>query len=299
MTPARFRWGTLLILAGVVLLLWNLNVVNNNFWADFLTYFPIFLIAIGIEKIFTNTKAHMVAYATTVLLFAGGIWIVMTGSRGGEDDSFFSQTTYSLEREASVGLLQARLDLGHGDLTVRDATDDLVYAQFREFSNKPRISYDIEGDKGILKMVNSGHSWLGGVIKVETGDESDWYLSFSEAVPLVLECFGDESDIHLNLATTPVRNLTVDANDASIYLKLGTLQPDVTVSLTGQNSDVRLRVPTAVGLRVSGIDDEEYLIRLGLSRRDGVFVNEVFDSVASHINVDLDEQLSSLNIDYY
>lgn len=299
MSPARFRWGMLLVLAGVVLLLWNLNVVNNNFWADLLTYLPIFLIAVGLEKIFTNTKAQAVAYATTLFLVAGGLWIVLNGSRGGDERSFFSQTEYSRDRDASISTLRATLDLGHADLTVRDATEELVYAQFREFSKKPDISFSSEGDLGVLRMKQTGRSWLGGVIKVETSDQSDWYMSFSDAVPLVLECFGDESDIHLNLATTPVRNVTVNADDASIYLKIGTIEPEVTVRLTGENTDIRLRVPSSVGLRVSGVDDEDYLQRLGLNRRDGVFVNEGFDTVSSRIDVNLDDQLSSLNIDYY
>ena len=49
MTPARFRWGSLLVLVGVILLLRNLDVITNSFWTDFLIYFPILLIAIGIQ----------------------------------------------------------------------------------------------------------------------------------------------------------------------------------------------------------------------------------------------------------
>ena len=54
MTPARFRWGLILILIGGLIFLENLNYLNHGFWIDLLIYSPFLLIAIGIEKIFTR-----------------------------------------------------------------------------------------------------------------------------------------------------------------------------------------------------------------------------------------------------
>ena len=299
MSPARFRWGMLLVLLGVVLLLRNLDVVNSNFWADFVMYFPVLLIAIGLEKIFTKTKAHYVAYATSVLIFVGGIWVVMAGSRGGLDDSFFSETQYEIPDEGAIQTLRATVDLGEGNLTVRDASEKIFDGQFRQFTVKPEIVYTVEGSEGVLSLAGRAKRWLGGVVRVETDETNDWFVSFSNKIPLSLECLGEESDIHLNLASTPVKKIRVDVSDGAIYLKLGTIEPEVDVTVGGENSELRLRVPEAVGLKITGVEDAEYLTRVGLVRRNGFYISEGFDTLSSHIKVDVDDQLSSLNIDYY
>ncbi|PWB72690.1 hypothetical protein C3F09_06270 [candidate division GN15 bacterium] len=301
MTPARFRWGALLILLGLILLLRNLDVIDSNyFWTGFLIYFPILLIAIGIEKIFTRTKLQAIAYATTVLIFGGGLYLALSSGHndvGGAD--FFRETSYNWNDDSAVKELHATLDLGHGNLTVRDATDELVYAQFNEMTSKPEIDRSVSDGVGNITFKGKGTRFLGGLVKIETGENADWYVSFSKVLPLVLECNGSQSDIHLNLATTPVKQLKVDADQATIYLKLGDLEKDVKVDVTGSDSDVRLRVPMNAGLRVTGISDEEYLKQVGLERHNGWFTNAGYDTMRSKIDVNLDDKQSSLSIDYY
>ncbi len=299
MTPARFRWGMLLVLLGVILLLKNLDAINNNFWADFALYFPILLIAIGLEKIFTKTRAHYVAYATTVVIFVGALWVVLSGSRGGTDDSFFSETSYSVPNDGKVSSLRALIDLGPGNLTVRDASEQIFDGQFREFTVKPEISYKAESGEGILSLTGKAKRWMGGLIRVDTDEANDWYVSFSNALPLSLECTGNESDVHLNLATTPVKRIKVEVDDGTIYLKIGTSEPDVNITVGGDNSELRLRVPESAGLKVTGLDDDSYLSRFHLVRRNGSYISEGFDTLSNRIQVELDDRLSSLNIDTY
>ena len=299
MTPARFRWGTLLIFVGVVLLLQNLEKVNGNFWADFLVYFPIVLIAIGVEKIFAKSRLRLISYLTTVFLFLGGLYLVFSGSVGGDDRSFFHETTYRNKADSDVTALHAVLNLGDGDLTVRDAGEDLVFGQFKEFTHKPKIDYAVADHVATVTFTGGNRHIWGGAFKINTDLPSDWYLSFSRLVPLDLECHGKSSDIHLNLASTPLKSLKVDSEGASVYLKFGNLEPDVNVSLTGDNSDLRLRFPTSAAVKISGVNDREYLTKVGLVERDGAFVNSGYDTLKNHISVELDDRLSSLSIDYY
>jgi len=299
MTPARFRWGTLLVLLGAVLLLQNLNVINSNFWEDFLIYFPIVLIAIGLEKIFTKSRLQIVSYLTSVALLLGGLWLVWAGSTGGNDTNFFSSTSYRAGADPAVKELHAELNLSDGDLTIRDASDDLVEGQFKEFTHKPDITYAVDNGVGNVIMNGGKRRMLGNAIRVETDAPDDWYLSFSNLVPLTMECFGKNSDMHLNLSTTPLKQLKLEADQGSVYLKLGTLLPLVTVSVKGDNSEIRLRLPSDAGVKISGVDDREYLEQVGLKARDGAFVNDGYDTLKSKIDVSLDDRLGSLSIDYY
>ena len=299
MTPSRFRWGSLLVLIGTVLLLRNFDVITNSFWTDFLIYFPVLLIAIGIEKIFTGTKLQYVSYFTTIVLFAGGLYLSLAGGKETAGD-FFSDTSWEWNDEPNVKELHAILNVGHGSVTIRDATDELVNAQFKEFTAKPEVVKTVSGSVGNITFTSKGASqFLGGLVKVDAGKESDWFVSFSETVPLTLECNGKESDIHLNLATTPTKKVDVKADNATLYLKLGDLQPLVNVDISGADSEVRLRLPVTAGLKISGVADANYLKEVGLKQHGDGFVSDGYDTLKTKIDVNLDDKQSSLSIDFY
>ncbi len=299
MTPARFRWGLFLVLLGTLFLLRNMEVLNDNFWTDLLIYFPIVLIGVGIEKIFAKSKLQIISYLTSVFLFFGAMYVAFAGSAGGIAGSFFSRTIFEKEHNPSIRTLHAILGLDEIDLTIRDSGDELIYGRFDKFTHKPKIEYEVVEDEARVTFTSRSKSLLGGAIKIQTGDPQDWYVRFSKDVPLELECSGNSSDLHLNFSTTPLRNLELDTYDATIYLKLGDLEPSVKVDISGEDSKLRLRVPDNVGLMVIGEEYRSYLERIGLVERDGDFVNEGYDSLSQKIEVNLDDRLESLAIDFF
>jgi hypothetical protein len=298
MTPARFRWGILFILFGTLILLGRLDVIDYDYWLEFASLIPFLFIAIGIEKIFTRTRFEAISYLSSVVLLAGGVWVAVgsgTGSRG----SYFEAQTIEQEADSDISLLEASVNLGDEDLTIRDATDELVFGKFREWSEKPRYEYTLRGDTALVTFDYRSRRGFGNIIKVDLEQPDDWRLYFSRIIPLVLRCNGDEATIHLNLSTTPLRELDLAADNSDIYVKLGALERTVKVKVTGKDSELLLRVPGEAGLRVFGFDDAGYLEEVGLSRRDGFFANDGYDSLKSQIDVDLDDRFQSLSIDYY
>jgi len=300
MTPARFRWGLILILMGLLILFVNLGIINYNFFLDLIAYFPFFLIAVGIEKIFTRSRMQFISYLTSVLLFAGGLYVAFMGSYGGVDTSFFERSSYQKELDPSVRSISALVRLDDNDLVIRDVSqNDLVYGRFKKYAWKPKVEYKLDGDKAEFSFTNRSRDLIGGIVHIDTEERGDWYLSFAEGIPLDLECYGDGSDIHLNMSTTPLRDLYLGVEGAEVYLKLGELEPFVKVRLDGSDSNLRLRVPYDAGLKIVGKDYDELLDGLGLVEKDGYFVNEEYDSVQNKIEIDLDDNLSSVSIDFY
>jgi hypothetical protein len=300
MTPARFRWGVLFILIGVLILLTNVDVLNHNFWIDFIYMFPFLLIAIGIEKIFAHTRLKGLSYLTTVLLAAGAFYVAFEGSRLADGPGMFKSSTLSYEHDDSVEVIEAVLTLADANLTIRKPTDDLMYARFDEWTYKPRASY-FEAD-GQVEIKLNGRAiarHFGGVkIGVDGGDDG-WRVSFSREVPLLLTCSGNDCDVHMNLATTPLRELQLDLDDADVYVKLGELEPEVRVGILGSDSKLRLRIPQESGLGIIGVDDPEYLREIGLRELDDQFVSEGFEEAPNRILVELEDNFRSLSIDYY
>ncbi|HOP07654.1 MAG TPA: DUF5668 domain-containing protein [candidate division Zixibacteria bacterium] len=299
MTPARFRWGLIFVTIGALLLLRNMGTLNDDFWIDLAIYFPVVLIAIGIEKIFTHTRFQIISYATSVCLLVTAFFIAFHSGSGGSDNSFFHESRHRLEAPNDVQLIKADLKLGETDLTIRDSGRDLIYSRFDRFTRKPRIDYDVEDSVAEIQYSERGSGLLGGIIKIDAENEQDWYVRFSDIIPLDLECTGHGSDIHLNLATTPLRRLTLDTDNARVYLKIGDLEPEVNVTLNGADSNLRLRVPRSAGLQVKGQDYDSYLDRLGLIEKDGFYITSGYDSLPVKVSIDVDEALSSFTVDFF
>ena len=302
MTPARFRWGMILVMVGVLLLLQQVDILNSNYWADLLIWFPVVLIAVGIEKIFANSRLKFISYISTIGLVSVGFLIAFSGSFGGQNTSFFSETTYQIDNDSSVNKIEAYLNLDATNLTIRDSGSDIMDARFDKFTRKPKINSNLLDDKAIIELKSSKASYLGGAIKINTGASQDWTLKFSRDIPLDLECDGHESDLHLNMKSTPLEQLKLDADDARIYLRLGELIPFVKIKIFGDNSDLELRIPQNVGLRIEGDDFSSYLLRLDsfeFIEEDGIFTTKGFDTIDTQIDIELGDNFDNVIIQPY
>ncbi len=301
MSPARFRWGIILIQLGALILLANLDVINYNWLFEAVVFIAVLLIFIGIEKIFTKTRMQFISYLSSVGILVVGFAIAYNSSVGGSTTSFWSETTYREKFDPSVERINAVLDCDDVGLTIRDVGDDLVYGRFDEFTNKPTTVFEIEDGIASIKMSRRSGSFLDGAIRIDTDKPRDWYLRFSDRVPISLECYGEDSDVHLNLSTSKLDGLKLVADNAKIYVKLGVLVPRVRVSISGDDSSLKLRVPEEAGIKIVGEDYRSYLVdQMGMVEDEsGVFVNEGFDSLSTQIEVDLDYRLKSFILDYF
>ena len=77
MTPSKLRWGLLFIVVGIMLLLCNTGHLDWDFWYEILMWWPILLIAIGLEKIFLKTKLEFISYLSPLLLVAAMIYVAV------------------------------------------------------------------------------------------------------------------------------------------------------------------------------------------------------------------------------
>jgi len=298
MTPARFRWGIILILFGLLLLLQNLNFISDYYWDDLVIFFSITLIAIGIEKIFTRTKLQFLSYASSFLILFSGLGLAYVGSYNDPRGDFSSESYFEKKHDDSVRRISANLEIDGTDLTIRDSGGEIVYASFDRFTRKPEIDYEVIDNIAEVSFI-SRDGLLGGFIKLEFDESQGWDVSFSEDIPLELNCRGKDSDVHLNMATTPLSNLFLDLDDSDIYLKLGDLMPNVTVKINGVDTKLKLRVPEHVGIKINAEGYESYFKKVGMTRKNGWYISDGFDTVDFKVEIDLDADLRSFSIDYF
>lgn len=294
MNPARFRWGVLFILGGVLLLLNNLDRLDWWVWADILNLWPLLLIAIGVEKIFTRTRAELVAYLSSLALAGVVIWVAV----GGMDSSKSASMNLDTASGTKVAALITRIDMQEHNLHLGGTTRDLYRARYGTRHFTPEVDYSLDGETGKL-TVTDRQRWRWIHFGNRMSEALD--VELTDEVPIRLTCEGGEGDMRLDGRDLKLEELTVVSDGGRVQITLGTAVGQTKVSLKGRETDFRLTLPPQCGLRVQGgnADIARFLNRIGLVESGSTFTAAGYDTLSPKINLDLSPDITQLSIDYF
>ncbi len=299
MTPAKLRWGLLLVTAGVMLLLNNAGVVDWDYWLELAWWWPLLLIAIGFEKIFLRTKMQFLSYLSPVFIVLFMIYVAVdVGPSRFRHYSFFTAHDWQIDMDESVQRVKAVISHGRSDLTIDRTGTYLASARFDRFSRKPRIDSDVSN--GLASVdINTGGSMPSAII-INAGDfDNDWKVRFTDEAPVELRCSGNEADVNLYLVNIQVEKLEIENDDGDIYIKIGDKSPQVDIKVEGYDAGLRVNVPSEAGVKVFGEAYSDYLEKIGYMKMEDYYVTEGFDSTSIHITLRLDEDLRHLSLTNY
>jgi hypothetical protein len=288
---------------GVILLLNNLGELDWWVWADILSLWPLILIAIGIEKIFSKSKAEFIAYLPILALAGVVIWVAVEGFDG--DDSYLTRRgstyRYTVDIEPGVERIQAKFNLDDVDVSLNNTGNRLFRARSDGWRRVPKVEFDEIGGVAELEISprrNRMPNW----IRIDNwGRSGDWDLYLSDQVPVSLECYGDESDMNLDCRDLLLEKLYVNSEQGDIRIRLGDLKGLIEVKLEGTEADYRISIPDGSNIRISEVGDKlgRFFERKGLVE-DGVFYKSAeYDSLAPRIELILPKDLTQFSLDYH
>jgi len=302
MSPARFRWGILFILVGVLLLLNNMGELDWWVWSDILSLWPLILIAIGLEKIFTRSKIEFVAYFPILALAAVVLWVAFEGFDDGDDllkrsgDGY----RYTIEKKPDIENVRARFEAGDIDIYLRSIGTELFQVRTEGTGYVPMVDFGEYNGTAEIDLRAEPRK-LPDWIRIDHWRRSgDWNLYFNEKLPLDLECLGDESDMMLDFRYLLLDNLIVKSDDGYIRLKFGDLRDLVKVTLRGEDASFRLSLPSEGGLKVTGAGEDlaGFLADEGLAKQDDYFTIPGYDTLKPQFEIYLDSEIERLSLDY-
>jgi hypothetical protein len=299
MKPNTLRWGLLFIAIGMVFIFINLEYLDWDYWLDLLRWWPLLLIAVGIEMIFVRTRLKALAYLSPVILIGAMIWVGVENDGGRiHRHSFFSSYKWQEEIDDAVEKIKATIDHGRSNMRIMRTAFNLASVRVDRFSRKPDVDYYVEDAVAFLEVNNRGRRGTSFVIN-SRDIHDDWRVSFSDEIPLELKSIGDGSDLNLNLETIPLEKITVENDNGYVYLKIGTLNPSVDISVAGDEAELRLKLPKEAGIKIVGDKYSAYLEKLGYEVLDDGFVSGDYEAAAVKILITLDDNLGSLSIVSY
>jgi hypothetical protein len=250
MAVGRIRTGVILILIGILFLLNTTGVLDYSVWEFFLVWWPLILIAIGIEKIFGATRSlKPLAYISPVIIIATVAYAVVAQSDGGgfRDTRDRRSFRWSVPAEASVAKLDLEMNFGGGRLKIGGDADSgqLLEGQFYHRGRKPKLTADRRGDRMEVSLDRSSTA-----IGLSSRSREKWILKLNETVPVDLRLDAGAALVRLDLEDLILNNLNLETGAADINVILGSKSEVVHSEIDCGAASIDIVIPHDAGLRL-------------------------------------------------
>jgi LiaI-LiaF-like transmembrane region len=197
-------WGGL----GVFLLLSNLGMMSNASWTVLLRWWPVLLIAGGLDLIIGRHSiwSAIIGLVLGAALLTGVVWLSMGMSPTANIETYELQ--YELDEAETV---YANLSATAGELTIKGGAEpgNAAEAVISKSANE-EISddYYVQGDRGYFDLENDGLFILYPAFQSASA-KSVWDVYFNEDTTLVLESQLVAGDQRFNLNKLNVKRFNV------------------------------------------------------------------------------------------
>ena len=233
--------GIVFLVGGVLLLLQTTGVVSWGVWVNLWRYWPVILIAVGVN-VMLGRRLPLMAGLLILLLLGGAVAAasVQTVNDGGGETSAFTEPLNGL---ASADV---RVAFGGGELRIHSlgtGADTFIQGQFEGLPAD--VVFERAGDTGRLRIESSGSGFLS-----DFGD-TVWDVALSRDAVLELDVDAGAADINLDLRDLQVTRLdmSVGAANADIVMPSGAGHVDAVIN--GGATSITIVVPEGVAARVS------------------------------------------------
>ena len=251
-TRGRHLVGPLLLLgAGILLLLNNLQVVPWSIWRDLWPFWPVLLVLLGVEALVTGRVAWgtlvllvlllpIIGIAVTASSFASR-WHDGTRSDASRRTSAFQQGLEGAS-SATVQLEYGAGALDVGPLAGSPPPDTLASGQvFGHGGARVEAQSTLQNGRRVLQI---GHSHVGGMF-----DLGRLELGLTPAVPIDLKIEAGASETTLNLESLRIPNLSVETGASKMRIILPA-QGETQAQVEGGAASIEIVVPQNVAARI-------------------------------------------------
>ena len=299
----HLRNGVILISIGLVFLFNNLGYVDWEVWETILSWWPVYLIALGIEIVFRNSRLKPIALISP-LVFAifilGPAWWQWEGR---EKERLVQVSQWSQPISAGTNLFKADLQFRLGNLKIGDSDERAVNCQLEYQAREPYRDFTEMDGVAKLTLEDRSKKYFGfrfdaagfRETNFSTGRDKEWKVAFDTATPLEMELCSQLAKNEFDFTKIKARRLDFTFQLSKGDIKLGEKADTVTVNLDLELSKVNLWVPEEAVIFL-----EKHLSLGGISTSN---VNVVKDSMGESdwpgkpvIFVKYEGALSKLNI---
>ena len=233
------------------------------------------------------TRAAAILTASAVLaLLSAGCMVVSNDSATTESES----KTIELKGAKSV---QLNVEMGAGELRIRGGAAPLLDADFRYSPAqwKPEVRYDVAGDRGTLVVRQHGSQTIG------SNKKNEWELRLNEDVPMDVSVKLGAGEGALDLGNVSLHSLNIEMGVGELKLNLtGHPRNNVDVSINGGVGQATVRLPRRARLEVEAHGGIGEITASGLTKRDGLWVNEPSGATDATMHVTVNGGIGGIHL---
>ena len=278
-------WPILLITAGVLFLLSNMDVLDVNFW-ELWRLWPVLLILAGLEIILGRRSfvGNVIVLIITIAVVAGVVILLIAAP-----DVLAPSGTGGVDRitEPLEGVERASLkvDLAAGQLDISRLSDSssLIEADLElATERKPTWKKDQKGDRAdmTLKYERGFQGWKGRV--------DEWNLRLSPKVGFSLDVDVGAGEATIDLTGLDIRDLTVDAGAGQTTVIFPD-EGDFSATVDSGVGGLVLEIPEEMAARIRV---DRGLSALDISRRfekeGDVYLTDDWKTNENRVDLDVD-----------
>lgn len=311
MPVGKVRTGVILISIGVLLLLNTTGTVDFGFWRWLGKLWPVILIAIGIEKIFSSSQSSNVrnlAWLSPIIIVGVVSYAVVAGQRDDAsntwnegwqwnwddtDDGPTSTHSWSEPFTSDVKRVKLALEMSGGRLTVRGGSDpgNLLVARTSNRGDKPDVTSNTDAE-GVCSIEVTQRD------KTHHRGRDQWIMKVTDSIPVDLKVEGGAARMRLDLSALKVESLDLDAGAADVDIVIGSLVPAVQCEIDCGAASMDITIPLVAGLRLyrDGVISRLSDNNLNLVDRGSYSETEGFSDSAIKIEMRVSSALTSLRL---
>ncbi len=196
-------------------------------------------------------------------------------------------------KDAQSALVQ--LKMGAGELTLTGGADQLMEADFSYNVSdwKPKVSYDVSGEKGELVVKQGGTS--GGGLGGDARNE--WDISLNDEMPtdLAVRLGAGESDLDLDSLTLTGVDFQMGAGATTVDLT-GDYARDFDASIEGGVGEATVLLPSEIGVKAKAEGGIGAINAKGLKKVDGSYVNDAYGESDTNLSVAVKGGVGAINL---
>lgn len=244
-----FVWPLILITAGVIFLLNNLGLLSWSVWDVLWRFWPVLLIAIGLDILFgrRSVLGAILAFVLIVIILVGTVWYAVA-----QTPIFTGQalTTDKIVQElAGATSADVRISFGAGSLRVGalKESDNLVEGTVVTGPGET-VLRDFHVDGGVARF-SLRHQGMPRGIFGRPASQVTWDLDLSSSVPMALHVNSGVGEVVLDLSDLQITDLDLDGGVGQVRLELPS-QGRLRGKISGGVGQVIVTVPQGVAARI-------------------------------------------------
>lgn len=314
----KFRnifWGVILIFAGVLFILQNLNIIYFD-WMSLWRLWPVILVLWGVSIIPVHNWIKLIL---VLLVLGGSLSFMLNKSVYWEedrrswdtelfDDDFFdndddndqnnrrySTQTFNIPYEDSSKYVELRMEAAAGKFTINNNSDELL--KFNRKGNSAEYSYVIKtiDSSSVIDIemenasVNFGKNHKN-TVNLSLNDYPIWDINLSAGA----------ASIDFDLKDYNINRLVIEGGAASIKVELGDKTETTHVDIEAGASSVVIKIPEESGclLNLDAVFSGKKI--QGFEKTDhGKYRTANFDEAINKVYIDAETAVSSFTIIRY